>query len=74
LCDVAKKHSAIITAAGESRFQLQTKRNIDCGTRGRFAGPGIWHSTISTFQCSVWRAFAADARIYLHPSNLIQGS
>jgi hypothetical protein len=73
LRNVAKEHGIAVTAAGESRFQLQSKRNIDCHTRGSFAEPGFWRSTFSTLQCCVWRAFAADARVDLHPSNLIQG-
>jgi len=50
LRDIAKKRSALITAAGEKQFQLQTKRNIDCGSRGCFAELGIWRSTFTTFQ------------------------
>jgi hypothetical protein len=71
LRDVAKKHSGLITAAGEIRFQLQAKRDIVCGSYGRFAEPGIWHSTICAFQCRVWRAFIADARAHLHSTHLI---
>jgi hypothetical protein len=62
-----------ITAAGKSRFQLQTRCDIGCVTYGEFAEPGMWRSTISIFQHGLWRAFATDARIDLHSSDLIQG-
>jgi hypothetical protein len=73
LRDIFEENSSNIAAVGESRFQLQTKRDIGCASYGRFAEPRIWHATICAFQCRVWRAFAADARIDLYPSNLIQG-
>ena len=71
--DIFEEHGFAVAAAGESRFQLQTKRNMGLVTERSFAEPGIWRSTPSTFQRCVRRAFAADARVDLHPSNLIQG-
>jgi hypothetical protein len=73
LRDIAKKYGALITAAGEKRFQLPTKRNINCGPCGCFAKPGIWRSTVPIFQCHVWRALAADVRVDLYSSHLIHG-
>jgi len=73
LRDVAKKHSALITAAGESRFQLQAERDMRWVSHCSFAKPGICCSTVSDFQCRVWCAFAADVRVDLHSPHLIQG-
>jgi hypothetical protein len=61
-----------IAAAGESRFQLQTKRDMGRVTHGSLAEPGSWRSTFLASQCRVGRAFATDARVDLHPSHLIQ--
>jgi hypothetical protein len=73
LRDFKREQSDFVTATGESRFQLQTKRDIRRAALGGFAELGIWRSTISILQHRVWRAFAADARVDLHPSDLIQG-
>jgi len=73
LCGFKRKQIDFIAAAGERRFQLQTKRGVRRVTHSNFAEPGIWCSTFSNLQRRVWRAFAADARVDLYPSDLIQG-
>jgi len=73
LRDFSRAQSESNAAAGESRFQLQTKRDMGLVTERGFAQPGIWGSTLCIFDRCVWRAFAADARVDLYPSHLIQG-
>jgi hypothetical protein len=72
LRDIFEEHGFAVAAAGESRFQLQTKRDMGLVTERGFAQPGIWRSTLCIFDRRVWRAFAANAGVDLYPSNLIQ--
>jgi len=73
LRDIFEEHGFAFAAAGESRFQLQTKRDMGLVIERGFAQPGIPRSTLCIFDRCVWRAFAADARVDLYPSHLIQG-
>ena len=70
---IGKEHGATVAAAGESRFQLQTKRDMGLVTERGFAQPGIRRSTLCIFYRRVWCAFAANAGVDLYPSHLIQG-
>jgi hypothetical protein len=72
LRDFSQAQSESNAAAGESRFQLQTKRDMGLVTERGFAQPGIRRSTLCIFYRRVWRAFAANAGVDLYPPNLIQ--
>jgi hypothetical protein len=72
LRDFSRAQSESNAAAGESRFQPQTKRDMGLVTERGFAQPGIRRSTLCIFYRRVWCAFAANAGVDLHPFNLIQ--
>ena len=51
LRDIAKEHGSAHTAAGESRFQRQSKRDLHRPIRDSFAESGSWQSTLFVGQC-----------------------